>query len=872
MKRLSEVRESDSLTVFNDTSTLLSEILLTLFPADQSWVLDFSRSFEIHEIQLGDELFHALSGDDGFSIVCQGRVRLVSFDITQQRDVPVALLEAGEGYGADQRFSPDAMPYRAIAASAGLVAKISISTLEPWLQRHPHLQTYLRDRTLAQQRLMFFKVATELRSQSSHTLKRLLPYLTEVEIPAGSGLTQATPTAEGRFWLRIGQIHSQASSANAPPTIGDHWGYPNLVPDDWIATTNLWVYQLAVSHWETVQAILPTLKGEAGNQPQVQPRSQRGVFLSVTPPSHAAPAQLTASHQPLSQTKPAAIEFAKPTRQRKFGQSYPFISQQSSSDCGAACLAMIAQYWGKRFSLNMLRNLAGVGRSGASLKSLALAAEGLGFQSRPVRSSFSRLAEQPSPWIAHWQGDHYIVVYRVRRNRVLVSDPALGRRSLTIPDFQANWTGYALLLNPTELLQAMPSSKPSLGRFVGAFMPYRSMLWSIVLASILLQVFSLVTPLFTQIILDQVVVHRSLPTLQVFIIGLLLFGSWRIGLTYIRQYLLDFFSNQVDLTMISGFISHALNLPLQFFATRHVGDIITRVQENHKIQLFLTRQAVTAWLDAIMAIVYVGLMLHYNWQLALMVLALLPPIIILTVIASPFLRQMSRQVFHESAKQNSTLVEMLTGIATVKATASERELRWQWEDDLTGLFNAQFRAQKLANGLQSLSGLINMLGSTALLWYGATLVIQEQLSIGQFVAFNMMIGSVINPVLSLVGLWDEFQEVLVSVERLDDIFSAQPEESPDRPLLILPRIRGEVQFENLTFRYSADDDRNILQSVSFMANPGDTIALVGRSGSGKSTLANLLQGLYQPTSGRITIDGSPAMIYAMCRRNHYASS
>ena len=431
-----------------------------------------------------------------------------------------------------------------------------------------------------------------------------------------------------------------------------------------------------------------------------------------------------------------------------------------------------------------------------------------------------------------------------------------GRRSLTIPDFQASWTGYALLLNPTELLQVMPSSKPALGRFLGAFVPYRSMLWSIILASILLQVFGLVTPLFTQIILDQVVVHKSLPTLQVFIIGLLLFGSWRIGLTCIRQYLLDFFSNQVDLTMISGFISHALNLPLQFFATRHVGDIITRVQENHKIQLFLTRQAVTAWLDAIMAIFYVGLMLHYNWQLALMVLALLPPIVILTVVASPFLRQTSRQVFHESAKQNSTLVEMLTGIATVKATASERELRWQWEDDLTGLFNAQFRGQKLANGLQSTGALINMLGSTALLWYGATLVIQDQLSIGQFVAFNMMIGSVINPVLSLVGLWDEFQEVLVSVERLDDIFSAEPEESPDRPLLVLPPIKGDVSFENLTFRYNADDDRNILQTISFTAHAGDTIALVGRSGSGKSTLANVLQGLYQPTSGRITIDGN----------------
>jgi ATP-binding cassette subfamily B protein len=170
------------------------------------------------------------------------------------------------------------------------------------------------------------------------------------------------------------------------------------------------------------------------------------------------------------------------------------------------------------------------------------------------------------------------------------------------------------------------------------------------------------------------------------------------------------------------------------------------------------------------------------------------------------------------------------------------------------MFNAQFKGQKLANNLQGASSTINLIGSTLLLWYGATLVIQDQLSIGQFVAFNMMIGNVITPVLSLVGLWDEFQEVLVSVERLDDIFSAEPEESVEKPLIALPRIQGEVCFENVTFRYQADDSRNILQNISFTAQAGDTIALVGRSGSGKTTLANLLQGLYQPTTGHIAID------------------
>lgn len=816
----------------------LAELLLTLFPADQfsadhPWITKFSQAFEIREMQLGDELMSNPPG--GFGIVCQGRVRLVSFDAAQQREVPAVLLEAGESWGMDDRFCDRPFPYRAVAASAGTIAVMPAERLESWLQRFSTLSDHLHRVIQARQQLIFFKIATELRSQPSHILKILLPYLNEIQIPAGARLTERA----GCSWLRSGQI-SGSDSPDALPQIGDRW--EAAVSENWVAATPLSLYQLTAYSEEVAQILAPN--------PAIQRSGRLVQPLSLPPPAPPVPDRPTPS-------APDAIDFAKPIRAKRWwGQSYPFISQQSGSDCGAACLAMIAQYWGKRFSLNMLRDLAGVGRSGASLKGLSQAAESIGFQARPVRSSFNRLAEQPLPWVAHWQGDHYIVVYCVKRSRVVVADPALGRRSLSIAEFQAGWTGYALLLNPTEMLQSMPSARPSLGRFMGAFLPYRSLLWSIVFASALLQVFGLVTPLFTQIILDQVVVHKSLPTLHVFALGLLLFGFWRIGLVSVRQYLLDYLSNQVDLTLISGFISHTLNLPLKFFATRHVGDIVTRVQENQKIQVFLTRQAVAAWLDATMALVYVGLMLHYNRHLALLVLALLPPIVLVTVIASPFLRRISRQVFHESAQQNSTLVEMLTGVATVKATAAERELRWQWEDQLTGFFNAQFRGQKLANGLQALGGAINTLGSTALLWYGAMLVIQDQLSIGQFVAFNMMIGNVIGPVLSLVGLWDEFQEVLVSVERLDDIFSAQTEENLDQPLLRLSQVRGEVKFETVTFRYNADDDRNILQNISFEVKPGKTIAIVGRSGSGKTTLISLLQGLYQPITGRVTIDGN----------------
>lgn len=861
--------------------------LLRLSPVDPTLNSQFNQAFELCKFQLGDRLDEyyesSPSGNSVHSkqdepnpcwlyVVCQGRVRLLDFDPTQKRDVSVLVLESGETFGADELLCNLSEPIReisrsqpkAIAASAGFVARISVQQLQPWLERLPELRQCLQQQAILQQCLTFFKTSTDLRQLTSHQLRQLFPYLIKKRIAQGESLAELSSSQSGRFWLYSGQNYSQHDAGKAPGE-GQSWGYPDPTPTDWIAQTDLIVYQLPLEHWEAAQAIAPSLiasfsestHGAAQNghgdrskkrSPlPVMPRAKPSLPPQPVPPGNARPIE------------PEPIAFAQPTTQYRqsprLWRRYPSILQQSSSDCGAACLAMIGQYWGKRFSLNSLRNLAGVGRAGASLKSLATAAESLGFQAQPVRASFNRLADRGNPWIAHWQGIHYVVVYRVKGDRILIADPAIGKRSLSQEEFQANWTGYALLLEPTAQLATTPTEKNSLGRFWGVLWPYRSLLLQIILASILLQVFGLITPLFTQIILDRVVVNKSLPTLNVFAIGLVLFGVWRIGVSAIRQYLLDYFANRLDVTFVSAFIRHTLKLPLKFFESRQVGDIITRIQETRKIQLFLTRQAVSTWLDTLMAFVYVGLMLYYNWQLTVLVLALIPPIAILTVVASPFLRQLSREIFTEAAGQNSLVVEMMSGVATVKAAAAEQEVRWRWEDRLTSMVNVQFKAQNLSNGLQSVGGLINSLGSTALLWYGATLVIQEQLTIGQFVAFNMLIGNVINPILSLVSLWDEFQEILVSVERLNDVFTAEPEESAQKPLLVLPDLKGEVQFENVTFRYAEEEERNTLQTISFQASTGQTIAIVGRSGSGKSTLVKLLQGLYHPTTGRILVDG-----------------
>ncbi|TAG88235.1 MAG: ATP-binding cassette domain-containing protein [Oscillatoriales cyanobacterium] len=841
--------------------------LLEEIGAKPTVVAKINAACEIYDFQLGDEItkYQNLDSDSHLLdkepidrncyLVSQGRVRLLTVTGTKQEENSAVVLEVGEIFGTDNLFVESGVAYRAIAVGTCQMARIDVSKLQPILEECPELQQHLQAQFQQRQRLIFFKTQTELRSldpqQQQILWPQLLPYIEEIRIPAGVSLAQQYQKSPSHFWLRSGQIQGEK-----PPIIGSDWGHPDSGSEDWQAKTDLLVYQLNSTQWEIATAAI----SDHSNSPPKIIRKPHNSTL-IQPPKNSNHTSQTKSPKLTVvgnfQSQAVSITFPKPKRRKWLGSGHPFIQQQSSADCGATCLAMISEYWGKKFSLNYLRELAEIGRSGASLKSLAKAAERMGFQARPVRASLTPLRNQ-NPWIAHWQGNHYVAVYRFKNQQVLVADPAMGKRWMSVKNFAENWTGYALILDPTPQLYRNDIGEQKgikTKNFLGIVWPYRSTIAQILVISLFIQIFGIVTPLFTQVILDQVVVSKSIVTLHVFAIGLLLFGIWRSLLGASRQYLLDYLSNRIDLTLISGFISHTLSLPIKFFESRQVGDILTRVQENRKIQAFLTRQAITAWLDALMAVVYIGLMIYYNGRLALLVLALIPPIVILTLVATPFLRKISREIFNEGAKQNSSLVEMITGVATIKATAAEREMRWRWEDQLTSMINAQFRGQKLANGLQIVGGSINTLGSTALLWYGAMLVIQDELTIGQFVAFNMMIGSVISPVLSVVGLWDEFQEVLVSIERLDDVFSAQPEESPDKPMLVLPRIQGNVKLENVSFRYSQDDERNTLQNLSFEVQAGETVAIVGRSGSGKSTLVKLLQGFYYPEKGRLTIDG-----------------
>ena len=837
-----------------------------------------SKDFIDVEFQLGDILFEFDTSlpkelsPSGLYFIASGRVRLLSCATEKKRSLTLQSLHIGNWFGADLLLLPyPGVPYKAVASSPGKIYQLPAETLIPLLEHNPDLGYHLAGQIMLYQRIAFFRCVSDIQDWPGAKIRTLAGHVVEYVVTAETALGDFFVDKPGVFWLRTGDIQSLV---NEPPALGQHWLGGQERSEGWRASTDLMLYHVpaeACTHLDLYPALSPAPSGSGSLITYVGSVAQSQILdLPVQPlriPSSEAKSSVrgSSSHYTFDTGNLASDEinshsdviFPKPLHRRILDRMhrFPWIEQQSSSDCGAACLAMISSYWGKHFPLHILREQANVGRAGASLQGLSRAAENIGFQARPVRASLGRMAPQRNPWIAHWQGDHYVVVYAIDSRTVTLADPAVGKQCIARSEFKKNWTGYGLLLDPTERLKSLDIKKASLYRYLGLLLPYRSLIFQIIIISLLIQVFSLVTPLFTQIILDRVVVQESMSTLNAFAIGLLMFSIWGIILGTVRGYLLAHFSMRLDLTMVSGFIRHAISLPLKFYESRRVGDILTRVQENQKIQRFLIGQVMLAWLSFLTGFVYLGLMLHYNLQLTLMVLALVPPIIIITLVSTPFLRRISREVFKESANQNSNLVEMMSGIAAIKSAAVEQEVRWRWEDSFTQFNNVSFKGQKFGLGLGAVNGAVNTLGSTALLWLGATMVIQDQLTIGQFVAFNMMIGYVLNPVVALANLWDELQEIFISVERLNDVFEAELEEPLGQPMLLLPPLQGEVIFDAVTFRYNEDAEHNTLENLSFQAAPGQTLAIVGRSGSGKTTLVKLIEGLYHPSRGRVLMDG-----------------
>ena len=536
---------------------------------------------------------------------------------------------------------------------------------------------------------------------------------------------------------------------------------------------------------------------------------------------------------------------------------FPFLKQHDQSDCGAACLGMICKYYKMPIGLNRLRDMSNVSRYGTSMAALAEAAETIGFVTRGVRTGYEALMRTELPAILHWEGNHFVVLYQIDKKEVNIADPGVGIRKLSRAEFEKGWTNRALLLEYTDQVAENEPSKSSFKRFFPLVRPYTGILIEVLLASLVLSLFGLASPIFMQTIVDQVLVHHDEDLLNLMLVGMVVVALFQMGTSTLRVYLIGYVSARLSIAMLSRFYRHLLALSMRFFALRRTGDLTTRFRENATIQRLLTGATVSAVLDFIMLFVYLGLMFYYNAELTLVMLIFVPLSVGLTLIYTPILKAFSQRAFLARAEQSSVLIDSLHGIDVVKAEAVEHATRWQWEGKFTKEIQIGFQRLKMQMLFGGIGSVISLLSSTVILWYGASLVIAGDLSVGQLMAFNALIGNVMGPIMGLIGIWPQVQEARIALDRLNDVYDTQMEDARQQGQgLVLKHLEGRVVFEGVFFRYGVgSDEPYVLNNIDLILEPGQKVAVVGRSGAGKTTLVKLLPRLFDPSEGRVTLDG-----------------
>ncbi len=548
---------------------------------------------------------------------------------------------------------------------------------------------------------------------------------------------------------------------------------------------------------------------------------------------------------------------SKPGRGEKIIKRFPLVEQAEEMDCGAACLAMICKHYNINLTLGKLREMANVTTEGATMDSLAKVGETLGFTTRGLKCTYQSLKSLEMPFIAHWEGYHYIVVYGLSANHVWVADPALGFRKLARDEFEKGWDGVCLVFTPGANMVQLAATRSPWVRFVSYLRPYKKLLFNLFIATLVIEIMGIIPPVIVQNILDRVVVHQNMSLLTILIIGLIISHVFRQVTSVLRGFLSNFMVRNLDFAMMSQFFKHTLSLPLSFFNRRKTGDIFARFQENETIRDFLTESTISTILNLLMVFVYFTVLFAYSPALSLLLIVLVFPILLLTILVTPKIKDYARKTFEATTDAESTLMETISGAETIKAMGVERPMRMKWEKKYVAGLDVQYRSEKFTILVGAAGQILNSATTVIILWLGATLVLKQELTIGQLIAFNMLMGSVMAPLMGLVSMWDELHEAGVAMERLGDVLDMEPEEKPEEVTsrIAIPDLRGNIRFENVYFRYGGKETAYVLENISFETEEGTTVAIVGQSGSGKSTLAKMVVGFYPPTEGKILIDG-----------------
>ena len=535
----------------------------------------------------------------------------------------------------------------------------------------------------------------------------------------------------------------------------------------------------------------------------------------------------------------------------------PIVLQTEAAECGLACLAMVASRHGHRIDLATLRRKHSLSLKGTTLANLIQLADRLELGSRPIKVELTDLDKVALPAILHWDFNHFVVLTGVGARSLIIHDPARGRRQMSLAEASKHFTGVALELTPMRTFERRDErQRIGLTRLIGRLSGVRGAVSHILLLAAALEVFAVTAPLFTQIVVDSAIVSEDRDLLTVLGVGFLMLGLVQVGISAGRSWLVTVMGTGANLQLLSNLFHHLLQLPMNFFEKRHLGDIASRFESVSVIQRTLTTSFLEAIMDGVMTIVIVAMMVVYSVKLAAIVLAAASVYALLRIALYRPLREAQEEQIQHAAKQQSNLLETVRGIQSVKLFNRQPQRRSLYQNLIVDNFNAGIRIQKLAILFKSANGGLFSIENVAVIWLGATLVLDGALSVGMLFAFLAYKQQLITRIVGCIDKAVEFKMLSLHAERVADIALTPIEASQGQDCAAPSRLFADIELRNVSFRYS-DSDPLVLDNVSLRVGAGESVAVVGPSGCGKTTLVKVLLGLLPPTDGEILIGGVP---------------
>lgn len=536
----------------------------------------------------------------------------------------------------------------------------------------------------------------------------------------------------------------------------------------------------------------------------------------------------------------------------------PELIQMNATECGAACLAMILNYYGRKIGIAEVREHCGVGRDGLSALTIVKAAREYDLRVRAFSIPESDLRFVTLPAIVHWEFNHFMVVERWSPQAIDVVDPALGRRRLTASEFDQGFTGVLIELEPgAHFSRENATRQLSLWRYLRYVFLLPGFIVQILVASLLLQLLGLGIPVLTKIFIDQIIPTNMSNLMPIIGLGILIVALTQFVTVLLRSSVLIYLQAKVDIQMMLGFFEHLLSLPYHFFQQRSSGDLLSRLASNTTIRDMLTSQMISTLLDGSTVIVYLIILLNQSFTLALIALAIGILQIVLLLATSRIIHDLTKRDLVAQGKVQGYMAEVLIGIATVKAAGAEHHALQRWSNLFLDHLNASVPRDYLAAVLSTIMGTLSMLAPLLLLWFGTMQVLSGSMSVGTMLALNALAIAFLTPLTSVAGSGQRLQLIRAHFERIADVVEAEPEQDM-QTIVQPPKLQGSIELRQVSFRYDPHAPL-VLRNLNLCIQPGQKVALVGRTGSGKSTLGKLLLGLYMPTEGEILYDDIPLL-------------